>query len=117
MNQHQLQPRSQSPPVITAGRKRKEPPPSGSDSDVNRHTKSSPAKRRRGKNSRHSVNHVQNGDGDIAKSEFNVWQFGEKRSIPKADYNETTPHCPLPGCDSKGMKQVSYFSLTYQGSN
>jgi len=28
--------------------------------------------------------------------------FAERRIIPKTNYDETSAHCPLPGCDSKG---------------
>lgn len=79
-------------------RKRKEPPASGSDSETDRAVKSPPEKKRYGK----QVVLV-NGDSEVAKADLKVWPFAsEKRSLPKTDYNETTAHCPLPGCDSKG---------------
>ena len=29
--------------------------------------------------------------------------YAERRIIPKTNYDETSSHCPLPGCDSKGV--------------
>ena len=34
--------------------------------------------------------------------EENLMGLTERRATPKTNYDETTAHCPLPGCDSKG---------------
>lgn len=83
-------------------RKRKEPPASGSDSEADRSSRSPPEKKRRGKPEKATPPAV-NGGVDVGKTDYKTWAVGpEKRSVPKADYNETTAHCPLPGCDSRG---------------
>lgn len=99
---------SYTPPHSTP-RKRKEPPASGSDSDGDRVSKSPPEKKRKGKHGKHASAPVQNGDSDVGKTDFKAWAFSEKRCLPKTDYNETTAHCPLPGCDSKGQFVLGTF--------
>lgn len=90
------------PPPYTP-RKRREPPASGSDSEGDRLSKSPPEKKRKGKHGKQASVPVQNGDSNVGKTDFKAWSFSEKRALPKTDYNETTAHCPLPGCDSKGQ--------------
>ena len=86
--------------LLSAPRKRKDPPASGSDSEGDHSSKSPPEKKKKSKHTKQGSSAVQNGDSDVGSTDFREWS--EKRSLPKADYNETTPHCPLPGCDSKG---------------
>lgn len=84
-------------------RKRKDLPASGSDSETDQASKSPPEKKKKGKSGKLTTDIFQNGDSDAGKTDFKVWSFAaEKRPVPKTDYNETSAHCPLPGCDSRG---------------
>uniref|UniRef100_A0A0B7APH3 Histone acetyltransferase n=1 Tax=Arion vulgaris TaxID=1028688 RepID=A0A0B7APH3_9EUPU len=64
------------------------------------------------------VQPVLNGDfnGDIDSEEGNsLMGFTERRATPKTNYDETSAHCPLPGCDSKGHlsgRHESHRTLT-----
>ncbi|BFY97606.1 hypothetical protein BsWGS_00648 [Bradybaena similaris] len=61
---------------------------------------------------------VNNGDfnGDADSEEGNsLMGFTERRATPKTNYDETSAHCPLPGCDSKGHlsgRHESHRTLT-----
>ncbi|XP_076472732.1 histone acetyltransferase KAT7-like [Babylonia areolata] len=93
--------RATRPQQHIAPQKRKEP--LGYDSEADRLARSPPAKRRRGRRSgRRTVSPVQNGASNLGSLDLKAWAFSERRAVPKTDYNETTAHCPLPGCDSKG---------------
>lgn len=84
-------------------RKRKDIPVSGSDSESEHHSsRSPPEKKRKGSQGKQSYEAIQNGDSDVGKTDYKNWSYLEKRPTPKTDYNETSAHCPLPGCDSKG---------------
>ncbi|XP_076461171.1 histone acetyltransferase KAT7-like [Babylonia areolata] len=102
-------------PLPAVVRKRKEPPASGSDSDGEHSSKSPPEKKKKGKMGKPAVvPAAQNGEGEVGKADSKDW-FAEKRALPKADYNESTAHCPLPGCDSKGHlsgRHESHRTLT-----
>lgn len=93
----------------TTPRKRKEPPGSGSDSEPERSSRSPPEKKRKGKLGKQAPEPVQNGDSDVGRTDFKAWSYSERRPIPKADYNETTAHCPLPGCDSRGEEESKNY--------
>lgn len=96
-------------------RKRKEPPASGSDSEAEHSSRSPPEKKRRGKHGKQISEPVQNGDSNVGKTDFKAWSYSERRPMPKTDYNETTAHCPLPGCDSRGHlsgRHESHRTLT-----
>lgn len=43
-----------------------------------------------------------NGDADSEEGN-SLMGFTERRATPKTNYDETSAHCPLPGCDSKGL--------------
>ncbi|PVD30364.1 hypothetical protein C0Q70_09628 [Pomacea canaliculata] len=97
-------------------RKRKDIPVSGSDSESEHHSsRSPPEKKRKGSQGKQSYEAIQNGDSDVGKTDYKNWSYLEKRPTPKTDYNETSAHCPLPGCDSKGHlsgRHESHRTLT-----
>ncbi|KAL8570423.1 Histone acetyltransferase kat7 [Nucella lapillus] len=104
-------------PLPATPRKRKEPPASGSDSEGEQSLKSPPEKKKKGKLGKPAPLLEQNGgDGEeVDRADPKDWTFSEKRALPKADYNESTAHCPLPGCDSKGHlsgRHESHRTLT-----
>ncbi|XP_059176526.1 histone acetyltransferase KAT7-like isoform X2 [Physella acuta] len=55
-------------------------------------------------------------NGDIDSEDGNsLMGFTERRATPKTNYDETSAHCPLPGCDSKGHlsgRHESHRTLT-----
>lgn len=58
-------------------------------------------------------------NGDIIDEddvdEENLMGLTERRATPKTNYDETSAHCPLPGCDSKGHlsgRHESHRTLT-----
>lgn len=61
---------------------------------------------------------VSNGhcNGDVDSEDGNsLMGFTERRATPKTNYDETSAHCPLPGCDSKGHlsgRHESHRTLT-----
>lgn len=53
-------------------------------------------------------------NGDIDSEDGNsLMGFTERRATPKTNYDETSAHCPLPGCDSKGDGLLTYINSWY----
>lgn len=53
-----------------------------------------------------------NGDADSEEGN-SLMGFTERRATPKTNYDETSAHCPLPGCDSKGLCLCMFFAFFF----
>ncbi|GFN82447.1 protein bccip homolog, partial [Plakobranchus ocellatus] len=105
----------------------KEPVVSGSDSeetaenqgnkgsDKTKHLSRGKAKHSTKKPSADAKSVQFNGEVEEDLDEENLMGLTERRATPKTNYDETSAHCPLPGCDSKGHlsgRHESHRTLT-----
>ena len=99
----------------------REPAVSGSDSEETPEIQASKANEKnkqqmsRGKAKKKTLSEGKsvhfNGDviDEEDMDEENLMGLTERRATPKTNYDETSAHCPLPGCDSKGNFSKPYL--------